>query len=68
MTLLSTHETAEYVMVETKQLKPGLYVGRTLLPTSHGDVKVCVANTTNKPQLITPGKCLEQPASVTAPK
>jgi len=65
VTLLSTHEPAEDVMVETKQLKPGLYVGRTLLPTSHRDMKVCVANTTNKPQLIAPGKCLGQLASVT---
>ena len=31
-TLLSTDDVAENVIVETHQLKPGLYVGRTLLP------------------------------------
>jgi len=46
------------------RLGTGLYVGRTLLPTSRRDVKVCVANTTNKPVLIALGKCLGQPASV----
>ena len=30
----------------------------------HRDVRVCVANTTEKPQLITPGKCLGTAVSV----
>ena len=52
-------------MFETKQLKPGVYFGRTLRRTNRRDVKVCVANRTNRPQLITSGKCLVQPAYVT---
>ena len=46
-------------------MKPGLYVGRTLLPKRHRDVKVTVANTTNKPQLISPGNSLGQVSCVT---
>jgi len=45
-------------MVESHELKPGVYVGRTLFPTEHRDLKVCMANTTNKTQLIAPGTCL----------
>jgi len=28
------------------------------LPTNHSDVKVCVANTTTKPRMISAGSCL----------
>ena len=52
------------VVVEASQLKRGLYVGRTLLPQRHRDVRVCIANTTEKPQLITPGSCLGTAVSV----
>ena len=36
-----------------------------LLPKRHRDVKVTVANTTNKPQLISPENCLGQVSCVT---
>jgi len=59
VTLLKAHEPSHTdIIVETNRLKPGLYVGRTLLPPQHRDVKVSVANTTTKPQLITPGSYL----------
>jgi len=45
-------------MVESHELKPGVYVGRTLFPTEHRHMKVCMANTTNKTQFIAPGTCL----------
>ena len=66
VTVLSIREPTEDVIVETRQLKPGLYVGRTLLPADHHDQKVCVANTTGRPQLISAGTCLGQalPATV----
>ena len=67
VTLLSIHEPKEDVMVETNRLKAGLYVGRTLLPTKHRDVKVCVANTTSKLQTIPAGSCLGQVVSVSLP-
>jgi len=67
VTLLSTRNSGEDIIVETNQLRPGLYVGRTLLPTSHHDVKICVANTTSKPQLINAGSCLGQVMSVILP-
>jgi len=63
VTLLSTHDPNEDIMVESSQLKPGLYAGRT----SHGNVKVCVANTTSKPQLISPGSYLGSVSSVSLP-
>ena len=65
ITLLSTSEPQEDSVVEARQLKPGLYVGRTLLPKRHRDVKVTVANTTNKPQPISPGNSLGQILCVT---
>ena len=67
VTLLSTHDLEKDIMVDSNLLKPGLYVGRTLLPAAHRNVKVCVANTTNKPQLITPDSCLGHVASVSLP-
>ena len=67
VTLLSSRDSGEDIIVETNQLRPGLYVGRTLLPSSHHDVKICVANTTSKPQLISAGSCLGQVMSVTLP-
>jgi len=39
-------------------VRPGLYVGRTLLPAAHHDIKVRMVNTTAKPQLIPSGTCL----------
>ena len=33
------------------QVRPGLYVGRTLLPASHHDIKVRMMNTTAEPQV-----------------
>ena len=35
-----------------------------LFPTEHRDMKVCMANTTNKTQLIAPGTCLGHTVSV----
>jgi len=65
ITLLSVHDSTKDVIVETHQLKPGLYVGRTLLAPQHRDVKVRVADTTSKPQLISVGSCLGQAVPVT---
>jgi len=65
VTLRKTHDQFPTdVVVEASQLKRGLYVGRTLLPQRHRDVRVCIANTTEKPQLITPGSCLGTAVSV----
>ena len=52
VTLLSMEKPLEDIAVDTHQLKPGVYVGRTLLPSNHRNVKVCIANTTNKSQPI----------------
>jgi len=46
-------------------IRPGLYVGRTLLPPNHRDLKVCVADTTNKAQVVPAGSYLGQAVPVT---
>jgi len=65
VTLQSVHDPVKDVIIETNQVRPGLYVGRTLLPPKHRDVKVCVVNTTTQPQYITSGSCLGHAATVT---
>jgi len=65
VTLRSVRDQVKDVVVESQQLRPGLYVGRTLLPPNHRDLKICVANTTNKPQVIPAGSCLGQAVPVT---
>ena len=66
MTLLSVKEKPRSdTIVETSRIRPGVYVGRTLLPLTHRDIKVHVANTTNKPQTVDKGSCLGHPAAVT---
>ena len=54
VTLQSVHNSVEDIIVETNQVRPELYVGRTLLPPEHRNVKVCVVNATTQPQSITP--------------
>jgi len=65
VTLRSVRDQVKDIIVESQQLRPGLYVGRTLLPPNHRDLKVCVANTTNKPQVIPAGSYLGQAVPVT---
>ena len=56
--------TRNDVMIETRQLRNGVHVGRTLLPPDDNHFKVCVVNTTNRPQLLTAGTLLGQPVAV----
>ena len=65
VTLQSVHDSVEDIIVDTNQVRPGLYVGRNLLPPEHRNVKVCVVNTTTQPQSITPGSCLGNATTVT---
>jgi len=64
MTILSIKEPNDHAMIETRQLKTGLYVGHTLLPADGTNFKVCVANTTNKPQVLASDTLLGCPVSV----
>jgi len=57
-TLLSIRNVGSEGMVESRRLRSGVYVGRTLLPPSHKGLQVRMANTTNKPQLVKRGTCL----------
>ena len=50
-TLLSPRKIgADWIIIDSHQVRPGLYVGRTLLPASHHDIKVRMMNTTAEPQ------------------
>ena len=51
-TLLSPRKIGADWIVDSHRVRPGLYVGRTLLPAAHHDIKVRMVNTTAKPQLI----------------
>ena len=75
-TLLSPRKVGADWIVDSHQVSPGIYVGRTLLPASHHDLKVHMVNTTAEPQLLTSGMCLgslqpvdvvEEPTPVPAP-
>ena len=64
-TLLSPHRLgADSWIVESHQLRPGLYVGRTLLPSTHRDLMVRMVNTTTEPQLLRNGTCLGELSQV----
>jgi len=57
-TLLSLHQVGGDYIVDSHQVRPGLYVGRTLLPAAHRDLKVRVINTTSETQRLRSGACL----------
>jgi len=65
VTLRSVRDQVKDVIVESQQLRRGLYVGRTSLPPNNRDLKVCVANTTKKPQVIPTGSYSGQVVPVT---
>ena len=45
-------------IIDSCQVRLGVYVGRTLLPAGHLDIKVRMVNTSSKPQRLTNGTCL----------
>jgi predicted aspartyl protease len=49
---------ADSWVIESRQLRSGLYVGRTLLPSTHRDLLVRMINTTSEPQLLPINTCL----------
>jgi len=57
-TLLSPRKIGADWIIDSHQERPGLYVGRTLLPASHHDIKVRMVNTTAEPQVLSRGTCL----------
>jgi len=65
-TLLSPRKVGADWIVDSHQVRPDLYIGRTLLPASHHDLKLRIVNTTAEPQVLTSGKCLvnQQPFDV----
>jgi len=72
-TLLSPRKVGADLIIDGHRLRPGLYVGRTLLPSSHRDLKVRMVNTTAEFQVLTKDMCLGslQPVDViedTAPR
>ena len=65
MTVLSTKKPSDDVMIETREVKQGVYVGRTLLPNDRNRFNICVANTTRRPQLLAAGAVIGRPVPVT---
>ena len=57
-TLLSPRKIGADWIIDSHQVSPGIYVGRTLLPAAHRDLKVRIVNTTAKPQTLSRGTCL----------
>ena len=57
-TLLSPRKIGADWIIHSHQVSPGIYVGRTLLPAAHRDLKVRIVNTTAKPQTLSRGTCL----------
>ena len=66
VTVSSMRAPAEEALVEVVELKPGLYVDRTLLPAENRNLKVCVLNTTTEAQTIATGTRLGNASSVVA--
>ena len=54
-TLLTPVLVGPECIVDSQQMQPGLYVGRTLMPSTHRDVKVRVVNTTVEPVAVKDG-------------
>ena len=57
-TLLSTKWPTGDTIVETRQMQPGVYLGRTLLPPGHRDLCVNIMNTTAEPKTVAVGEWL----------
>jgi len=57
-TLLSTKCPTRSTIVETRQMQPGVYRGRTLLPPEHRDLCVSIVNTTAEPKTVAAGEWL----------
>jgi len=57
-TLLSTKLPTRNTIVETRQMEPGVYLGQTLLPPEHRDLRVSIVNTTAEPRTVAVGEWL----------
>ena len=62
-TLLSPRDVGADWIVDSHQVRPGLYVGRTLLPAAHHNLKVRMVNTTAEPLTIPEWYVSGQPAA-----
>jgi len=56
--ILGPHPVGRNHIVDSRRVRPGLYVGRTLLPATHRNLRVRMVNTTAKPQRLFKGTCL----------
>jgi hypothetical protein len=57
-TLTNPRVTPSVSSVNPRELRRGIYIGRTLIPPEHDKARVCLLNTTKRQQLITKGICL----------
>jgi len=54
----------EHWLLESRQLRPGVHLARTLLPDKHRDISVRVVNTTPEPQVLRHDMCIGNLAQV----
>lgn len=46
-------------ITEPRKIQPGVYIGRTMLPSAHHDIAVRAINTTSEPRMIKINTCLD---------
>ena len=54
---LAPHLVDGDCIIDSCQVRPGVYVSRTLLPAGHRDLMMRMVNTTSKPLRLTNGTC-----------
>jgi len=57
-TLFSLKWPTGNTIVETRQMEPGVYLGRTLFPPEHRGLRVSIVNTTAEPRTVAVGESL----------
>ena len=65
MTVLSMKTPSNDIMIENREVKEGVSVGRTLLPNNGNRFNICVANTSLRPRLLAAGAVIGRPVAVT---
>ena len=57
-TIVAPSQSSSDYIVDAHQVRPGLYVGRTLLPATHRNLRIRMVNTTSSPQFLPSGTCV----------
>ena len=57
-TIVAPSQSSSDYTVDAHRVRPGLYVGRTLLPATHRNLRIRMVNTTLSPQFLPSGTCV----------